>query len=254
METKAFVIDERNVASYARQIAEWIREQVANTRKAGIVLGISGGVDSAVVARLCQLARVDVHLLVMPYGDDMARAGHLAHVMELVETFRFRHHLFDIRPAVDALAITAPFNDEDAERLAMSRANLRPRTRMTYLYQVAQLENRLVAGTGNLAERTVGYFTKWGDGACDLNPLAMLVKKEVYALARYLGVPAGIIDKRPSAGLWEGQADEDELGITYAQIDAYILNGTSDDPAVDEAIERRADLSAHKFEKTPVFE
>ncbi|MDR1274542.1 MAG: NAD(+) synthase [Odoribacteraceae bacterium] len=247
METKAFVIDERNAASYAGQIAGWIREQVERGGRAGVVLGISGGIDSAVVARLCQLARVDVHLVIMPYGDDMARAGHLAHVMELVEAFHFPYHAFDIRPAVDALKIDGACN-------ALAHANIRPRVRMTYLYQVAQMENRFVIGTGNLAERTVGYFTKWGDGACDLNPLAMLVKQEVYVLARYLDVPAAIIDKRPSAGLWDGQADEDELGMTYDQIDAYILNGTSEDPAVDNAIERRAALAAHKFDKIPIFE
>ncbi|MDR2130396.1 MAG: NAD(+) synthase [Odoribacteraceae bacterium] len=254
MEPKVFIIDDRNVASYAGQIAEWIREQVERAGRAGVTLGISGGVDSAVVACLCRLAGVDVHLVIMPYGDDMERAGHLAHVMELIERFRFRYHLFDIRPAVDALAITTPFRPGDAARLALSRANTRPRARMTYLYQLAQLENRLVIGTGNLAERTVGYFTKWGDGACDLNPLAMLTKQEVYTLARYLDVPGAIIHKRPSAGLWEGQADEDELGITYARIDAYILNGTSDDPSIDELIERRAALSAHKFDKPPIFE
>jgi NAD+ synthase len=254
METKAFVIDERNAAAYAGQIAEWIREQVTTNGKNGVTLGVSGGVDSAVVACLCRLARVDLHLVIMPYGDDMERAGHLAHVMELIDAFHFPYHLFDIRPAVDALVITPAPPDVPAEQVAMSRANLRPRTRMAYLYQLAQLENRLVAGTGNLAERTVGYFTKWGDGACDLNPLAMLTKKEVYTLARFLGVPASIINKRPSAGLWDGQADEDELGITYAQIDDYILNGTSDDPAIDEAIERRATLSAHKSEKIPIFE
>ncbi|MDR2414749.1 MAG: NAD(+) synthase [Odoribacteraceae bacterium] len=254
METKVFVVDERNVAAYTDQIAEWIREQVEGCAKRGVVLGISGGVDSAVVARLCQVAGVDTRLVIMPYGNDMERAGHLEDVMKLVEAFHFRYHVFDIRPAVDALAIAEPFDRDDAKRLVMSHANLRPRVRMTYLYQVAQLENRLVAGTGNLAERTVGYFTKWGDGACDMNPLAMLAKKEVYALARYLNVPESIILKRPSAGLWEGQADEDELGITYAQIDDYILNGSSGDPGADEAIEQKAGQSAHKFEKIPIFE
>ena len=254
METKVFLIDERNVASYAGQLAKWIHEQVDKAGHTGVVLGISGGVDSAVVARLCQLARVDTLLVVMPHGDDMERDGHMAHVMKLVEAFHLSYHVFDIRPAVEALMLAAPFDKGDPGKLALARANVRPRVRMTYLYQLALAEGRFVIGTGNLAERTVGYFTKWGDGACDLNPLAMLTKQEVYVLARYLDIPAEIINKRPSAGLLEGQADEDEMGITYAQIDAYILNGTSDDPSVDEAIERRAALSAHKFEKIPVFE
>jgi NAD+ synthase len=254
METKAFVIDERNVDAYAGQVAAWVREQVERAAKRGVVLGASGGVDSAVVARLCQRAGVDAHLVIMPYGDDMARDGHMADVMELVEKFHFRHHVFDIRPAVDALLVATPPAGAEAGRLALARANVRPRVRMTYLYQLAQVEDRLVAGTGNLAERTVGYFTKWGDSACDLNPLAMLTKQEVYTLARYLDVPAAIIEKRPSAGLWPGQADEDELGISYARVDAYILNGTSGDEAADEAIERLAAAAEHKAGRTPVFE
>jgi len=111
----------------------------------------------------------------------------------------------------------------------------------------------LVIGTGNLAERTVGYFTKWGDGACDLNPLAMLTKQEVRTLARFLEVPDCIIAKQPSAGLWEGQTDEDELGMTYQQIDAYIINGTSGNPETDRKIEDRIAMSAHKLAPIPIF-
>jgi NAD+ synthase len=104
-----------------------------------------------------------------------------------------------------------------------------------------------------MAEATVGYFTKWGDGAYDLNPLAMVTKQEVYTLAKYLGVPESIQYKSPSAGLWEGQTDEDELGMTYAQIDGFILKGTSGNPVIDELIRKRIQQSAHKFAAVPTF-
>jgi len=245
-----------NVANYAANIAAWIKEKVEQAHRKGVVLGMSGGVDCCVTARLCQLSGVNVHLVLMPYGDDMKITQSYDHSMELIEKFGFPYHIFDIQLAVDALTIPAdaPFNKTGGANLELARANLRPRVRMTYLYQLAQLDNRFVIGTSNLSERTVGYFTKWGDGACDLNPLAMLTKQEVYTLARYLEIPASIINKKPSAGLWDGQTDEDELGMTYDQIDAYIINGTSGNPETDRKIEERKAMSAHKFAQIPVFE
>jgi len=252
---KSFFITTQNVSMYAEEIATWIRGQVEQAHCRGVALGMSGGIDCCVVARLCQLADVDVHLVLMPYGDDMKTTKSLDHSMELIEKFNFRYHIFDIQPAVDALTIPTdfPYHPAAGNNFELSRANLRPRVRMTYLYQLAQLDNRLVIGTGNLAERTVGYFTKWGDGACDLNPLAMLVKQEVRTLAHYLEVPACIIDKKPSAGLWEGQTDEDELGMTYQEIDAYLLHGTSGYQETDRKIEKRKTMSAHKLAPIPVF-
>jgi len=260
---KSFFISEQNVAYYAGKISLWIRKNVEQANRTGVVLGMSGGLDCSVVARLCQLAGVDVHLVLLPYGNDMKNTKSSDHSMELIEKFIFPFHVFDIKPAVDALTISgkdvacrvsAEINSVSTEMTELSHANIRPRVRMTYLYQFAQLNNRFVIGTGNLAERTVGYFTKWGDGACDLNPLAMLTKKEVYTLARYLEVPDCIIDKKPSAGLWNGQTDEDELGMTYTQIDAYIINGTSGNQETDRKIDERIAASAHKHVKIPVFE
>ena len=238
-------INEKNVSVYAAKISAWISEKVAQANRKGVVLGMSGGLDCSVVARLCQLADADAHLVLMPYGNDMKVTKSYEHSIELIEKFNFSYHVFDIKAAVDALTI--PNSSE------LSRANIRPRVRMAYLYQFAQLNNRLVIGTSNLSERTVGYFTKWGDGACDLNPIAMLTKQEVYALAKYLEVPPCIINKKPSAGLWEGQTDEDELGMTYEQIDAFITGGTSGNAENDRKIEERIAMSAHKHARIPVF-
>lgn len=255
MENKTFRIDNSNVELYANKIAAWIKVRIESTNRKGVVLGMSGGIDCCVVARLCQLANVDIHLVMMPYGTDMTNSKSHAHAMELIDKFSFSYQIYDIQAAVDALTIT----DEKLIRNAneatrnLSNINIRPRVRMTYLYQLAQLSSRFVAGTGNMAERTVGYFTKWGDGACDFNPLAMLTKQEVYTLARYLGVPDSIITKKPSAGLWDGQTDEDELGMTYDQINAYILNGSSNSEDIDKLIEKRVAMSAHKFSEIPIF-
>jgi NAD+ synthase len=253
---KSFVIDDSNVELYAGKIAGWISERVQSAGMKGVVLGMSGGIDSSTVACLCRKAGVEIHLVLMPYGNDMADSKSYAHSMELIEKFGFPYHLYDIKPAVDAIIVTGkvPMFEADEATIGISRANVRPRVRMTYLYQLAQMGGRFVAGTGNLAECTVGYFTKWGDGANDFNPLAMITKQEVYTLARYLGVPDSIINKKPSAGLWEGQTDEDELGMTYTQIDAFILKGSSGDEEIDRIIEKRRLMSAHKFDKIPVFE
>jgi NAD+ synthase len=258
METKLyklFVINDDNVAQYAPKIAAWIAQQVNKANRKGVVLGMSGGIDCSVVACLCHMGKVDAHLVMMPYGNDMIKTQSFQHALELIQKFNFAHHIFDIKPAADALTIT---NEEflvetGVVNQALSLANIRPRVRMTYLYQLAQLGSRFVIGTGNMAERTVGYFTKWGDGAADLNPLAMLTKQEVYILARYLGVPDSIINKKPSAGLWEGQTDEDELGMTYNQIDSFILESSSGDEDIDNLIRKRIVLSAHKFDAVPIF-
>ena len=244
---------ENSVANLIDQITAWIIEK---TQGKGVVIGMSGGIDCSVVACLCRLANVDVHLVMMPYGDDMRNTKSLNHAMELIEKFNFVYHIFDIKPAVDALTIPLESIDcskKSSTNIKLAHANIRPRVRMSYLYQFAQINSRLVAGTGNLAERTVGYFTKWGDGACDLNPIAMLTKKEVYALAQFLEIPDSIINKKPSAGLWEGQTDEEELGITYEQIDSYITNGTTGTPETDSMIENRIKMAEHKNNKIPYF-
>ena len=116
------------------------------------------------------------------------------------------------------------------------------------------INNLLVIGTGNLSERTVGYFTKWGDGANDLNPIANLTKGEVYILAKYLQVPDSIINKKPSADLWNGQTDEEELGITYEQIDKFILTGTSGNNEIDNKIRNVNKKNMHKLRQIPIFE
>ena len=128
---------------------------------------------------------------------------------------------------------------------AAALSNLAPRLRMLTLYAVAAAENRLVAGTGNRSEAYVGYFTKWGDGAHDFNPISDLTVTEIYEFLRYLDAPRCVIEKAPSAALFDGQTDETEMGVTYAELDAY-LSGEEIAPEKLEIIERLHQNSAHK--------
>ena len=256
MEEKKFVITEQNVSEYCNRIGEWIKKNIENAKANGVVLGMSSGVDCSVVARLCQNAGINTHLILMPYGNDMKKSKSYSDAMELINKFKLDYHIFNIKPAVDNLQIAESseiLENASKTNIELSRANIRPRVRMTYLYQYAQVNNLLVIGTSNLSERTVGYSTKWGDGASDLNPLGMITKREVYILAKYLQVPECIINKKPSAGLWEGQTDEEELGIKYEQIDEFILNGTSGDEQTDNLIKIKNERAMHKLNQIPIF-
>jgi NAD+ synthase len=138
----------------------------------------------------------------------------------------------------------------EPSRALLATGNLKARLRMVALYYVANLHNYLVVGTSNKAELTVGYFTKYGDGAADLLPLAGLVKRQVRELARELGVPEAVITKAPSAGLWPGQTDESDLGLTYDQLDDLLLTGQGD-PRVVAEVELRKRSTQHKRERPP---
>ena len=245
MEKKKFIITNQNVSEYVIKISKWIKKQVEEAGANGVVLGMSSGVDCSVVSRLCQEAKIKIHLVMLPYGDSMENTESYDHAMKLINEFKFEYHVYNIKTCVDSLKI------ENSNKLAES--NIKPRIRMTYLYQYAQLNNLLVIGTGNLSERTVGYFTKWGDGGCDLNPLANITKQEVYILAKYLNVPEVIINKKPSAELWSGQNDEDDLGITYEKIDEYILKGTTGNKDDDNFIKNKHEKTKHKLNTIPIF-
>jgi len=137
---------------------------------------------------------------------------------------------------------------EIASNIAMA-----PRLRMTVLYAISASENRLVAGTGNRSEIYMGYFTKWGDGACDFDPIADLTVTEIYEFLRYLNAPESIISKAPSAGLFEGQTDEAEMGVSYREIDSFLLDGTQPDGDAMQIIEKYHSTSEHKRKMPATF-
>jgi len=228
----------------AARMVDWLRERVKEAGAKGVVFGLSGGIDSAVVAALSYRAfETDAVGLIMPCHsiprdreDALLVARHLG----------LRTYEVDLGPIYDLMVSNLSFFETgDEKKAALARANMKPRLRMITLYSFAQNHGYLVAGTGNRSELTVGYFTKHGDSGVDLLPLSSLVKTQVRELARYLGIPQPIIDKPPSAGLWEGQTDEKEMGITYEELDRYILGGEVA-PVVRKRIEQLHGQSQHK--------
>ena len=227
----------------------FIRQVLDEARAEGIVYGNSGGKDCTLVGILCRAACASVLGVIMPcgskrnYGEDMDDARSAAGQYQ-IDTI-----VVDLSAAREA--VLASLRDAgDISTAAVS--NIAPRLRMATLYTLAQSRNSLVAGTGNRSERHMGYFTKWGDGACDFNPIGDLTVREVYAFLRYLDAPASIIEKAPSAGLFEGQTDEQEMGISYEAIDTYLLEGRAE-PADQMIIERYHSVSGHKRKLAPIY-
>ena len=177
------------------------------------------------------------------FGIDMDDGG------EVARQFDIENRTVDItetkQTLVKALAQVTELNQQ-------ALVNINPRLRMATVYAVAAAEGRLVAGTGNRSEAYMGYFTKWGDGAYDLNPIADLTVTEIYEFLRYLNAPQSIIDKAPSAGLFEGQTDEAEMGVTYAAIDRFLMTGEAND-ADRAVIERYHARSEHKRTGAAVY-
>lgn len=220
----------------------FIRGQLESSGARGIVFGNSGGKDSALVGILCKAACADTVGLLMPcasrrnYGPDADDGRALA------EQYGIETRLVDLTPVRQAEIAAL---EDVAELTEMALANIAPRLRMTTLYAVAAAENRLVAGTGNRSEAYMGYFTKWGDGAHDFNPIGDLTVTEIYEFLEYLGAPRAIIEKAPSAGLFDGQTDEQEMGVSYKAIDEYLLCGRASE-ADQTVIERCHSRSEHK--------
>lgn len=221
----------------------WIRERVKAAGCTGVVVGESGGKDSATVTALCvrALGKENVVGITMPCNS---LSTDMEHARLVADAFGIKLIEVNIGGAFTTLKNTI-INEHELNELAV--ANIKPRLRMTTLYAVAQTLNYLVVGTDNKSEMVMGYFTKWGDGGYDFNPLSDLTMQEVLELGKELGVPEPILTKAPSAGLWEGQTDEKEMGVTYKAIEEYIKTGTTD-PASLEIIEKTNKRTAHKRE------
>ena len=229
---------------------EFICEVIKSARADGVVFGNSGGKDCALVGILCKMACENTVGLIMPCGSKVNYGSDKTDAEIFAKQFDISSRVVDLSNAKTEIVRAAG----ESTRLGdAALANIAPRLRMTALYAVAASENRLVAGTGNRSERHMGYFTKWGDGAFDFNPIADLTVTEVYEYLRFLGAPDVIIAKAPSAGLFDGQTDESEMGVSYRSIDEYLLTGAANEK--DRAIiERYHRTSGHKRIMPLVYE
>ncbi|MEG1603948.1 MAG: NAD(+) synthase [Cloacibacillus sp.] len=229
-------------------LESWIKDRFGEANAKGAVLGISGGIDSALLAALLakalgpeKVTGVMMPCHSMPIDEEYA--------MLLAEALHINTVKVDLSASYDTLC--AAIDEAGCQLSGLSAANVKPRLRMMTLYAIAQQKGCLVCGGGNKDELTMGYFTKYGDSGVDLLPLADLLKGEVWAASEYLGVPKEIIERPPTAALWEGQTDEDEMGLTYKELDRYIATGEASD-AVKEKIERARKRSAHKRTFAPM--
>ena len=227
----------------------FIRARLAESRCTGVVYGNSGGKDSALVGILCKLACDDTVGVCLPCESKRNFEEDMADGLAVAEKFGIETRVMDLTPVKQAL--TGALSEVTTINSAAS-TNINPRLRMTSLYAVAAAENRLVAGTGNRSEAYMGYFTKWGDGAYDFNPIGDLCVGEIYEFLRYLEAPERIIAKAPSAGLFDGQTDEQEMGVSYAAIDRYLAGGEVSE-AEKAIIDRFHSRSEHKRKLPPVY-
>ena len=227
----------------------FIKSVLAESGAKGIVYGNSGGKDSALVGILCKAACENTVGIILPCTSKRNYDEDTADAKEVAARYNIEIRTVDLTPVKEAELKSL---DGVATLNAAALSNIAPRLRMLTLYVVAAAENRLVAGTGNRSEAYVGYFTKWGDGAHDFNPIADLTVTEIYEFLRYLDAPKCVIEKAPSAALFDGQTDETEMGVTYAELDTYLSGGgiPEDKKTI---IERLHNVSEHKRKGIAVY-
>jgi NAD+ synthase len=231
-----------NSKQLADELVLWIGEKVMAAGLEGVVVGMSGGLDSSVVAVLSHRALGQSMLgLLMPcYSSQQDEQ----HALAVASMFSIPTRTIVLDTIYDTLLEVLP-GDKTPVTNHVAQANLKARLRMLTLYYFANQLGYMVVGSGNKSELSVGYFTKYGDGGVDILPLGNLVKGQVSILAEFLGIPQEIIDKPPSAGLWPGQTDEGELGLGYDQLDRYLTTGKAPD-SVKNKIELLMTNSYHK--------
>ena len=229
------------------QCQNWLSDQVIKAGASGIILGLSGGIDSSVLAALARnaLGRNGVLGVIMPCHsnpDDEADAKLLA------ETLDVSFKRVDLSAPFDEICSTI-----GVELSPLVQSNMKARLRMVTLYALGQQNHLLVCGTSNRSEYETGYFTKYGDSGSDLMPLASFLKRDIRAMAKSLGVPEKIITKAPSAGLVDGQTDEGDMGFTYDVLDEYLASGRINNPSAKQRIDVMRRRSEHKRKPIPIF-
>ncbi|MEF2966164.1 ammonia-dependent NAD(+) synthetase [Paenibacillus sp. M1] len=250
-----------NVEEEVRKRVDFLKEYVKSSRTTGLLIAISGGIDSAVATGLCKRATDELTQetgqeymtlgVFQPYG----KQEDIEHSYEVAKAFGLTHTVeTNIEDAVNEIALETEHGlkniGQHRHMSPQGKGNIKARTRMVVQYALAFELNLLVVGTDHASEAITGFYTKWGDGAVDITPLSSLNKRQVRQLAAHLGVPRSVIDKAPTAGLWEGQTDEKELGISYDANSDY-LEGKEVDPAVRERLEAFYRKTEHKRSPIP---
>jgi NAD+ synthase len=251
---------DRNYKKIENDLIAWIRKKVNDAGCEGAVIGLSGGIDSSVTSLLCQKAFPENTLgIIMPC---LSNPEDKVDAIKHAEKFGINYKEIDLGDLYQKFLQTIDSSDPETnleevinnknlaaaeDNIKLALANMKPRLRMTLLYYYANLNNYLVVGTDNRSELKLGYFTKYGDGGIDIAPLGNLVKLEVRGLAREMKIDQKIITKKPSAGLWNGQNDQDEIGLSYREIDYYIVDGKADAETAAK-IEKIAASNQHKLE------
>ncbi|MBQ3397671.1 MAG: NAD(+) synthase [Synergistaceae bacterium] len=226
---------------------QWLSDEVKKAGASGIILGLSGGIDSSVLAALGReaLGHDGVLGVIMPCHSN---PNDEADAKLLAETLDVKYTRVDLSTAYDSMCATL-----GVEVSPLVSSNMKARLRMVTLYALGQSNRLLVCGTSNRSEYETGYFTKYGDSGSDLMPLASFLKRDIRAMAKILGVPERIITKAPSAGLVDGQTDEGDMGFTYDVLDEYLASGKIDDLSAKERIDVMRRRSEHKRKPIPIF-
>jgi NAD+ synthase len=254
-EEKGFM-NELDIQKSVELICNFIKTKLDESKTDGLVIGLSGGIDSSVVAYLCANVVESDKILGLILPSKTTSNEDIEDAIIVAENLGIKYKTLQIDELVDPFPKMCP----ECSNSALANGNLKARIRMMILYYHSNSMNRLVAGTGNRTELLVGYFTKYGDGGVDILPIGDLYKADVRQIANYMGVPKKVIEKAPTAGLWTGQTDEEELGIKYELLDKILYLMTNENLNAKEIAERlkipdsevlriksKIDVSKHKL-------
>lgn len=218
-------------------LTNWISKEITNAKKDGVVIGVSGGIDSACCLALCkQIKNIKIYPYYFYFQQNKEE---LKYLKDLEKSFNIKINRIDLLQSLQKIKFLINIKNK------LSLNNLKVRLRSICLYGIAQEKNLLVVGTSNADEIYVGYFTKFGDVSGDLAPIASLTKSNVYEISKYLKVPQSIINRIPTAGLYKGQTDEKELKVSYVEIDNYLI-GKPISKTAKNRIEKLHKQTAHK--------
>ena len=238
------IIDEiknQNYPDIIEKIEKFLTEQIEKTNANGVILGLSGGIDSAVLAYLCKRKQKDKTLALIMPDTSITPKSETEDALKMISLTGIEYKLIDIKPIVNEYSMYLEPNER-------SKGNLRARVRTNILYYYANAKNYLVLGSSDKSEYQIGYFTKFGDGASDITPIISLYKLQVREIAKHLGVPENIISKKSSPHLWKDHEAEKELGIQYEEVDSILYCMLEKKLSIDE-IEENTQIPRNTIEK-----